>query len=133
MQMARHRGKDLDFQRGEIDRTSLGRKSQRRKASRPKSLDRFGPAVQIGERRQQRSSHRNTHGLPVEGIGAIAREQHGVGAKCHRIAEDVPDLVSVVGRDALSTMDIVAMLTRVVQQQQNKIKELETRLDAMQP
>ena len=47
------------------------------------------------------------------------------------IAEDVPDLVAVVGRDALSTMDIVAMLTRVVQQQQNKINELETRLDAM--
>ena len=49
------------------------------------------------------------------------------------IAEDVPDLIAVAGRDALSTMDIVAMLTRVVQQQQNKINELETRLDAMQP
>lgn len=47
------------------------------------------------------------------------------------IAEDVPDLVAVSDRDALSTMDIVAVLTRVVQEQQNKIKELEERLDAM--
>jgi hypothetical protein len=47
------------------------------------------------------------------------------------IAEDVPDLVAVGGREALSTMDIVAVLTRVVQEQQNKIKELEGRLDAL--
>ena len=47
------------------------------------------------------------------------------------IAEDVPDLVAVGERDALSTMDIVAVLTRVVQEQQIKIKELEARLDAM--
>jgi hypothetical protein len=47
------------------------------------------------------------------------------------IAEDVPDLVAVGDRDALSAMDIVAVLTRVVQEQQNKIKELEARLDAM--
>ena len=47
------------------------------------------------------------------------------------IAEDVPDLVAVGERDALSTMDIVAVLTRVVQEQQNNIKELEARLDAM--
>jgi hypothetical protein len=47
------------------------------------------------------------------------------------IAEDVPDLVAVGDRDALSTMDIVAVLTRVVQEQQIKIKELESRLDAM--
>ena len=47
------------------------------------------------------------------------------------IAEDVPDLVAVGKRDALSTMDIVAVLTRVVQEQQIKIKELEARLDAM--
>ncbi len=46
------------------------------------------------------------------------------------IAEDVPDLVAVADRDALSTMDIVAVLTRVVQEQQSKIKELEARLDA---
>ena len=47
------------------------------------------------------------------------------------IAEDVPDLVAVGDRNALSAMDIVAVLTRVVQEQQNKIKELEDRLDAL--
>jgi len=47
------------------------------------------------------------------------------------IAEDVPDLVAVGNRDALSSMDIVAVLTKVVQEQQLKIRELEARLDAM--
>jgi hypothetical protein len=47
------------------------------------------------------------------------------------IAEDVPELVAVSDRDAISAMDIVAVLTRVVQDQQSKIKELEERLDAM--
>jgi hypothetical protein len=47
------------------------------------------------------------------------------------IAEDVPALVAVGDRDALSSMDIVAVLTRVVQEQHNKIKELEARLDAL--
>jgi len=47
------------------------------------------------------------------------------------IAEDVPELVAVSDRNAISAMDIVAVLTRVVQEQQNKIKELEERLDAM--
>jgi hypothetical protein len=45
------------------------------------------------------------------------------------IAEDVPGLVASTDRVSLSTMDIVAVLTRVVQQQQQKIAELEDRLD----
>jgi hypothetical protein len=44
------------------------------------------------------------------------------------IAEDVPDLVATSGRDGLSAMDIVAVLTRVVQQQQQRIEALERRL-----
>jgi len=47
------------------------------------------------------------------------------------IAEDVPELVAVKDRDALSPMDIVAVLTRVVQQQELKIRALEARLDAL--
>ena len=47
------------------------------------------------------------------------------------IAEDVPELVAVKDRDALSPMDIVAVLTRVVQQQERKIQALEARLDAL--
>jgi len=45
------------------------------------------------------------------------------------IAEDVPDLVATNDRDGLSSMDIVAVLTRVVQEQQKKIEALEARLD----
>lgn len=45
------------------------------------------------------------------------------------IAEDVPGLVASTDRMSLSTMDIVAVLTKVVQQQQQKIEELEARLD----
>ncbi|MDA0992557.1 MAG: tail fiber domain-containing protein [Proteobacteria bacterium] len=47
------------------------------------------------------------------------------------IAEDVPDLVATSDRDGLSSMDIVAVLTRIVQEQQKKIAELEARLDRM--
>ena len=47
------------------------------------------------------------------------------------IAEDVPELVANRGRDALSAMDIVAVLTRVVQEQQSKIRQLERKLDAL--
>jgi hypothetical protein len=45
------------------------------------------------------------------------------------IAEDVPDLVATNDRDGLSSMDIVAVLTRVVQEQQRKIEALEARLN----
>jgi uncharacterized protein YgiM (DUF1202 family) len=45
------------------------------------------------------------------------------------IAEDVPELVATRDRDGLSSMDIVAVLTKVVQEQQKKIEELEARLD----
>jgi hypothetical protein len=45
------------------------------------------------------------------------------------IAEDVPDLVATSDREGLSAMDIVAVLTRVVQEQQKKIEALEAKLD----
>lgn len=48
------------------------------------------------------------------------------------IAEDVPDLVATGDRKSLSPMDIVAVLTKVVQQQQKEIAELKTRLNASQ-
>jgi outer membrane biosynthesis protein TonB len=44
------------------------------------------------------------------------------------IAEDVPDLVAMDNRQSLSAMDIVAVLTKVVQDQQQRIAELEARL-----
>jgi hypothetical protein len=45
------------------------------------------------------------------------------------IAEDVPDLVATEDRQSLSTMDIVAVLTKVVQEQQKKIAALEAKLE----
>jgi hypothetical protein len=45
------------------------------------------------------------------------------------IAEDVPEIVATSDRDGISAMDVVAVLTKVVQEQQRKIAELEARLD----
>ena len=44
------------------------------------------------------------------------------------IAEDVPDLVAQKSRKGLSSLEIVAVLTKVVQEQQKTIDELATRL-----
>ena len=45
------------------------------------------------------------------------------------IAEDVPELVASRDRKGLSSMDVVAMLTKVVQIQQQRIEALEQRLE----
>lgn len=45
------------------------------------------------------------------------------------IAEDVPDIVATNDRQSLSAMDIVAVLTKVVQDQQQRIADLEAKLD----
>ncbi len=45
------------------------------------------------------------------------------------IAEDVPDIVATSDRKSLSSMDIVAVLTRVVQAQQRQIDALEARVN----
>ena len=44
------------------------------------------------------------------------------------IAEDVPELVAIGDRTTLSSMDIVAVLTKVVQEQQETISELSARM-----
>lgn len=48
------------------------------------------------------------------------------------IAEDVPDLVATEDHRGLSAMDVVAVLTGVVKQQQQAIEELEARLRAVE-
>lgn len=48
------------------------------------------------------------------------------------IAEDVPEFVATSDRKGLSTMDIVAVLTRVIQAQQRQIEDLEARLDTVE-
>ena len=48
------------------------------------------------------------------------------------IAEDVPDLVATKDRKGLVAMDIVAVLTKVVQTQQEQIRALEESIEALQ-
>ncbi len=43
------------------------------------------------------------------------------------IAEDVPELVSIPGRKGVAPMDLIAVLTKVVQTQQERIADLEER------
>ena len=47
------------------------------------------------------------------------------------IAEDVPDLVAMKDRKGLSAMDIVAVLTKVVQEQQKEIEQLKSDMAKM--
>lgn len=47
------------------------------------------------------------------------------------IAEDVPDLVATGDRKGLSAMDIVAVLTKVVQQQQKELSEQHDEIDML--
>jgi hypothetical protein len=48
------------------------------------------------------------------------------------VAEDVPALVATADRKGLSPMDIVAVLTRVVQEQQRKLEEQQRKLEAQE-
>ena len=48
------------------------------------------------------------------------------------IAEEVPDIIATKDRKGVKTMDLVAVLTKVVQAQQKKIEELEARLNESQ-
>jgi hypothetical protein len=48
------------------------------------------------------------------------------------IAEDVPDLVATSDRRGLSSMDVVAVLTKVIQEQQRTIEDLQTRMQHLE-
>ncbi|HEX6641186.1 MAG TPA: hypothetical protein VF215_08730, partial [Thermoanaerobaculia bacterium] len=48
------------------------------------------------------------------------------------IAEEVPDLVATADRKGLSSMDVVAVLTKVMQEQQRTIEDLQTRLQQLE-
>ncbi|UCH65510.1 MAG: tail fiber domain-containing protein [Ignavibacterium sp.] len=65
---------------------------------------------------------------PVKFQYKLEREEQYVGF----IAEDVPELLANNDRKSLSPMDIVAVLTKVVQHQQRKIAELEAKINASQ-
>jgi hypothetical protein len=65
---------------------------------------------------------------PVTYTYKVDPNEHHVGF----IAEDVPDLVATPDRKSLSPMDIVAVLTKVVQDQQTTIDSLKSRLDQIE-
>lgn len=48
------------------------------------------------------------------------------------IAEDVPELVATSDRKGLSSMDVVAVLTKVIQEQQQTIEDLQVRLQRLE-
>jgi hypothetical protein len=58
---------------------------------------------------------------PVRFNYKISPDEESVGF----IAEDVPDLVATKSKKSISTMDVVAVLTKVVQEQQKVIERLE--------
>ena len=62
---------------------------------------------------------------PVSYNYTVERSEDYVGF----IAEDVPALLASRDRKSLSTMDVVAALTKVVQEQQRRIEALEARLE----
>ena len=64
--------------------------------------------------------------LVVHGVEASRNDEH-VGF----IAEDVPDLVASKDRKGMSPMDVVAVLTKVVQEQQRAIEKLKQELTAI--
>jgi len=65
---------------------------------------------------------------PVTYTYKVDPSEHHVGF----IAEDVPELVATPDHKSLSPMDIVAVLTKVVQEQQSTIDTLKTRLDQLE-
>ena len=65
---------------------------------------------------------------PVTFAYKTAPDQTRVGF----IAEDVPALVATPDRKGLSSMDIVAVLTKVVQDQQRTIEEMQSRLQKLE-
>jgi hypothetical protein len=65
---------------------------------------------------------------PVTFAYKAAPDQTRVGF----IAEDVPALVATADRKGLSSMDIVAVLTKVVQEQQRTIEEMQAKLQRLE-
>ena len=65
---------------------------------------------------------------PVKFNYKVDKEDEYVGF----IAEDVPDLVATKDRKGMSSMDVVAVLTKVVKEQQKTIQDLQKRIDELE-
>ena len=76
----------------------------------------------------QKAINALNHLDPVEFAYKVDSENRHVGF----IAEDAPDLVATKDRKGMSSMDVVAVLTKVVQEQQRTITALSNRLAALE-
>jgi len=65
---------------------------------------------------------------PVKFNYKASSDEHHVGF----IAEDVPELVATKDRKGMSSMDVVAVLTKVVQEQQKTIAELSRKMSELE-
>ena len=65
---------------------------------------------------------------PVKFQYKVDPEEESIGF----IAEEVPDLVATNSRKSISTMDVVAVMTKVVQEQQKAIEELNLMVQQLQ-
>ncbi len=65
---------------------------------------------------------------PVRFNYKAAPEEESIGF----IAEDVPDLVATKNRKSISPMDVVAVLTKVIQEQQKSIEALSARINEIE-
>ena len=65
---------------------------------------------------------------PVKFSYKAGSDEHHVGF----IAEDVPELVATKDKKGMSSMDVVAVLTKVVQEQQKTIAELSRKMSELE-
>ncbi len=70
----------------------------------------------------------------LEGLSPVTYKYNNDLSDVHVgfIAEEVPDLVAEPGRRGLNAMDITAVLTRVVQEQQQAIKSMSARISELE-
>jgi hypothetical protein len=70
----------------------------------------------------------------LQGLNAVAFNYKADANETHLgfVAEDVPHLVASKDRKGLSPMDIVAVLTRALQEQQKTITELQTQVQRLE-
>lgn len=72
--------------------------------------------------------------VTLQGLNAVKYNYKADEQKEQRIgfiAEDVPDLVANSERDRLSPMDLIAVLTKAVQEQQKTISKMAAQIDAL--
>jgi hypothetical protein len=66
--------------------------------------------------------------MQLDPVSFVYRADQNKDPQLGFIAEDVPDLVATSERKGISPMDIIAVLAKVVQQQQKSIDVLEARI-----